>query len=144
MQSAADLNAILNMTARIYAGLENKSLFNWPVEQLAEELKSVNVLVVESGGGLAGFLGYRVLPDNLEISVLATDPHLRRMGFQTALIKYLQDLAAKQHCGVLLEVHELNRSARGLYQKLGFHSIHTRRKYYRDAGNALVLRWECQ
>ncbi len=116
--------------------------FNWPQALLAEELKVAGTLVSEKEGAVRSFLCFRSLPDYFEITVLATDPEFGRLGLQSELIKYLQELAAEQQKRILLEVHQANAHAQRLYTKQGFSEIHQRPKYYSDGGSALVLEWK--
>ena len=41
---------------------------------------------------------------------------------------------------VLLEVSSANPRAQNLYRRYGFEHIHTRRRYYRDGSDGLVMR----
>ena len=141
--TASDSEKLLQIAGRIFDGLEKKASFNWPEHLLRNELRSVTTTLVfeNAAGGILGFLCFRQLPDFYEISVLATDPSSQKTGVQTRLIKYLQDLAAKQRIDILLEVHHENQQAVNLYLKLGFLLVHSRRSYYQDGAEALVLKW---
>lgn len=138
----SDFKNIAEIGESIYHAIKNKAQFNWPREALVNELKSVNTLVVESGEEVVSFLCYRDLPDVLEISALATKPLMQKNNFQTVLIQFLQGLAAEQQKYIILEVHQDNTIAQGLYQKMGFLLLYSRKRYYSDKGDALVMRWD--
>lgn len=138
----SDFKNIAEIGESIYRSIENKAQFNWPRDVLAEELKSVNTLVAESGGEVVSFICYRDLSDMFEISSLATKPSLQKNKFQTELIQFLQALAAKQRKSIILEVHQANTIAQGLYQKMGFLLLYSRKRYYSDQRDALVMKWD--
>ena len=140
--AAADLESLLSIAGSILYELEKPASFNWPEASLREELSHVSTLVFENEeGGVSGFVGFRRMPDFFEISILATAPAAQRTGVQTRLIQYLQDLAAKQRMDIFLEVHHENLRAIALYRKLGFSLVHSRKNYYQDGADALVLKW---
>ena len=140
----ADVEKLLQIAERIFNQLEKKAAFNWPEHLLRTELGNVSgTLIFENQEGeLLAFLSFRQLPDFYEISVLATDTAAQKMGVQTQLIQYLQDLAAKQRIDILLEVHHENEAALRLYRRLGFLLVHSRTNYYQDGAEALVLKWQ--
>lgn len=139
----ADFQKLVVIAENIFNRLEKKASFSWPEHLLRSELGSVTATLVfeDEACELLGFLSFRQLPDYYEISVLGTDPVAQKTGVQTQLIQYLQDLAAKQRIDILLEVHHENEQALRLYSRLGFLLIHSRRNYYQDGAEALVLKW---
>ncbi len=139
--SKADSNDVVKISEDILGCLKNRSEFNWPPEVLKAEFESVLSLVLFFDKKIVGFVCYRELPDELEISVLATDLKFQRRGFQTKILVYLQDLAAKQQRDLILEVHSQNLSAEALYSKLGFRVVSKRLRYYSDFGDAIVMKW---
>ena len=138
----ADYEKIIEISESIYRSIENKAQFNWPRVVLENELKSVSTLVVESGGEVVSYLCYRDLPDVLEISSLATKLSMQKNNFQTALIQFLQGLAVVRQKSIILEVHQKNTIATGLYQKMGFFLLYSRKRYYLDNGDALIMKWD--
>ena len=139
--SCDDFNEILIIAAAVFANVNNKAQFNWPAELLIRELENVSTLVAIKEGKLLAFICYRKLPDEYEISVLATALNYQKQGLQTKIIQYLQGLAAKQHCAIILEVHCKNLGAEALYRKLGFSALTRRLRYYPDQADALVMKW---
>jgi ribosomal-protein-alanine N-acetyltransferase len=90
---------------------------------------------------VAAYAIVRAAPPEAELLRLAVHPDARRRGAARALVA-----AAKRHLRplsvrcLLLEVRSDNDAALGLYRGLGFERIATRRAYYADGGDALVLR----
>ena len=136
-----DFGAIAEIGNDIFSKLDNRAQFNWPEQLLAHELEHVKTLILEYEGELVSFLCYRDLPDIYEISVLATRPSAQKKYFQTTLIQNLQRLAARQRRAILLEVHRGNSKAIALYQKMSFITLHTRKQYYADKADALIMKW---
>lgn len=133
----SDHQQIINVAAKILLGPS----FNWTSTALREELSAARTLVFERDRVVRSFLCFRELPDYFEITVLATEPDYARLGLQSELIKYLQELAAQQQKRILLEVHHGNSPARALYAGIGFSELHRRPKYYSDGATAVVLEW---
>lgn len=126
-------------------------------------------LVTVERGSLAGVLVSQVVADEVQMMMLATAESFRRRGVATALIQSLmQACGYVSHVDVarcridnnqiyitafrtralsacrsthqyLLEVSDTNAPALDLYQKLGFEVYGTRRKYYADGNDAILL-----
>ncbi len=123
----ADLTALL--------AIERQS-FPQPHWSAADFLK-YGCTIAEVEGQVAGFLVVRqTFPGDSksrserEILNVAVEPHFRRSGIATLLLK--RELASGSI--YFLEVRESNVAAQTLYRKLGFHEIGRREKYY---GNPL-------
>jgi [ribosomal protein S18]-alanine N-acetyltransferase len=138
---ASDHPAIEAIAREIYNDKRLSEFFNWPEELVRQELAISKSLVFENAEGVHSFICFREGLDSFEIMLLATSPRWQQQQLQRALILYLQELAAKQRKGILLEVHAENTKAKSLYTKMGFKLIHTRQKYYSDGGSALVMSW---
>lgn len=141
--SPTDQSAIIDIVKAHYNSLRNPAQFNWSSDSIEDELSKVPCYVaVNPQQIIVGFLCYRDLLDYFEISVLATHPDFIKRGVQIELIQSLQEDAAKQNRGVILEVHEQNKPAKALYVKMGFQQINKRKAYYSDGSDAIIMRWE--
>lgn len=111
--------------------------FYWPNDLLGAEMATGEALGIFEGEALAGFVLYREVPDVWEISLVATHPQFRRLGYMGALLAHM--IAAKgQGRAIWLEVHEENVSAQKLYEKLGFREVRRRPRYYKDGATAIL------
>lgn len=113
----------------------------WTRPMLAEELSRPGgiVLVGEDAGQAWGFIiGLRVM-DRLEVLQVGVDPARRGEGLGAQLLSAFE-VAAPRVEEVLLEVRTTNHAAIRLYARAGYTAIATRRGYYRDGTDALVLR----
>lgn len=96
-------------------------------------------LVLEEKGTVFGYIGVKVVTDELHIMTIAVHPARRRRGFARALIEAaLDDPASAEARGVYLEVRPSNSAARALYASLGFVEAGIRSGYYGDE-DALLM-----
>lgn len=139
--NSSDFDSIVKISKEVYDTICNKFYFNWPTEQISQELQQVETLIIKEEGAVLSFLCFRDLIDVFEISVLATQPSSQKKNLQSGLIIYLQAIAAKRRASLVLEVHCENIKAISLYKKLGFEFIRVRKQYYRDNADALIMSW---
>lgn len=90
---------------------------------------------------VAGYLGYRVVADEMHIVIVAVHPNWRRRGIARQLLEYAMSQARQESCcKATLEVRASNVGAQQLYFQLGFAPVGTRPAYYRrPAEDALIL-----
>ena len=89
----------------------------------------------------AGFMMWRLLGDEAEILTLGVSPDGRRKGVASALLaRSILDARQAGAARMFLEVGARNTAAIALYRKFGFEQIGERPSYYRDGGDALVMR----
>jgi ribosomal-protein-alanine N-acetyltransferase len=91
------------------------------------------LLVVESDGGIQGFIAGRTLDKEWEIENIVVSERMRRRRFGSQLLQEFVALAREQGGGkIFLEVRESNLAARRLYEKFSFSESGRRRFYYRE------------
>ena len=121
----------------------NKAHFSWSEQGLIDELNHSSCLLVydaEPGNEVPiAFILYRPLPEYFEIMVLATDPRFRNKGILFQSLNELANLAENNTNRLMLEVHSGNKAAIELYKKNNFKVIGTRRRYYQDGADALIM-----
>ena len=89
---------------------------------------------------LVSFLIGQDTVDSINILLLATEKEFEKKGFAGALVKELAEKFKGKK--VWLEVKESNSCAIKFYQKNGFKPVYTRKKYYKDGENAIILERE--
>lgn len=104
--------------------------------------KNYKFVVSKIDGRIVGFVIFLRIDEKVEIIKIASHPILRRRGIASGLMQYVQEYATQNgHVGVILEVNEKNVPARKLYSKLGFSEIYTRKKYYHNTDDAIIMEW---
>jgi len=105
----------------------------WSENALREELENpyARYIVCTHGGSVVGYVGARVVYDEVHITNVAVDPDHRRQGLGTAMMKEMIRAALlADYAFITLEVRESNSAAIKLYDKLGFVFIGKRPGYY--------------
>jgi [ribosomal protein S18]-alanine N-acetyltransferase len=89
---------------------------------------------------LVGYLICARYSDVWHLMNIAVDPAARRQGVATALLEQMVQRAG-QDASYTLEVRPSNATAIALYERFGFRSAGTRRRYYHDTGEDAVIMW---
>jgi ribosomal-protein-alanine N-acetyltransferase len=93
------------------------------------------------GGTVVGYAGLGVSPPTADVQTLAVRAGHQGLGWGGRLLDALLAEADRRGCDeVLLEVRADNDAAVSLYSGRGFTTIATRRRYYADGTDALILR----
>jgi ribosomal-protein-alanine N-acetyltransferase len=133
--TAADLEPVLAVERLCHSHPWSRQLF---IEELGNTLSRIELLWIDRQ--LAGFHCYWLLSGELHILNLATAPAFRRRGVARRLLRHALGRAIRS--GVeraFLEVRSYNEAAIALYRSLGFVSVGTRRGYYADGEDALIM-----
>lgn len=89
---------------------------------------------------ILGWGGFWLLIDEAHIATIASHPNYRGCGLGQWLMVALLDVAKERGARfATLEVRASNLPARKLYDKLGFEVAGSRRKYYRDGEDGLIM-----
>ncbi len=119
-----------------------KLSFKDPWSRFAFESELLNkdsiFLKALTDNNIAGYIIVRKLLDEFHIMNIAVSPEYRKKGIAQALL----DQATKNLSSgklLLLEVRKSNIAAISLYQKNGFCTLHTRKAYYSDGEDAVVM-----
>lgn len=97
-------------------------------------------LVAEDEGGIAGYCGIVMVPDEGDITNVSVARDRRRRGIGAGLIRELIRRAGEAGVTkIYLEVRESNQAAIALYEKMGFRREGLRRDYYEEPRENAVL-----
>jgi len=91
-------------------------------------------------GKLVGYLICARYADVWHLMNIAVDPAVRGQGVGTALLEQMVARAGED-AAYTLEVRPSNATAIALYERFGFRSAGTRRRYYHDTGEDAVIMW---
>jgi len=89
---------------------------------------------------LVGYLICAHYPEAWHLMNVAVDPSARGRGVASALLEEMIRRAGAEE-SYTLEVRPSNQTAIALYERFGFRSAGTRRRYYRDTGEDAVIMW---
>jgi ribosomal-protein-alanine N-acetyltransferase len=115
----------------------------WSLAMFVLELSKASgicLAAVTETGELTGYLICSRYDQVWHLMNIAVDPDVRRRGVASAL---LAEMIARTGEGapLTLEVRTSNASAIRLYERFGFRTAGTRRRYYSDTGEDAVIMW---
>lgn len=140
----ADMPQVLAIERRSYRAPWSLAMF------VLETAKPGGLCVVARGfargqtGAAVALLGYAIVSrydDAFHVMNVCVDPNRRREGIARALLEHVIERAGGTDARLTLEVRPSNTGARALYDDLGFLSVGTRRRYYRDDGEDALIMW---
>jgi len=98
-------------------------------------------LAARRDGYLAGYLICSRYDTVWHIMNIAVDPARRRTGIATSLLLELFERVGDDNARFTLEVRTSNAPAIELYERFGFRTAGTRRRYYQDNGEDALIMW---
>ena len=130
-----DLPQVIGIERRAFPTL-------WSLAMFVLELSKASgvCLAAVSGGRLVGYLICSRYADVWHLMNIAVDPPMRRRGIATALLEEMIARAGDD-ASYTLEVRPSNGTAIALYERFGFRSAGTRRRYYQDTGEDALIMW---
>lgn len=135
-----DVDVIMPLEREAFADPWTRRMY---LSDLAENpLATYRVIRSEDGRLplILGWGGFWLLVDEAHIATVASHPEYRGCGLGQWLMVALLDKAQERGARVAtLEVRISNLPAQKLYDKLGFDVVGTRRKYYRDGEDGLIM-----
>lgn len=115
--------------------IENLS-FKYPKSESVFKEDEHKYLVARDDGKVVGYIGVEKILDEVHIINMALHPSYRGQGIGRRLIQHvLNDEEV-----FFLEVRVSNETAKNIYEHFGFKVINTRKAYYPDGEDALVMR----
>lgn len=109
--------------------------------ELADQPRTRHYVVAVVGGTIVGYAGVAAAGDQADVQTIAVSQAHRGTGIGAAMLTELLAEARRRGAReIFLEVREDNPVARGLYERFGFESIGTRRRYYDDGTDAIMMR----
>lgn len=113
----------------------------WSKEQLSWELNSqpaAENYVMIARGNMIGYLFSHVVDDDVQILNIAIDIPFQHKGYGEQLLSYFLD-QFNTDISIHLEVRKSNFPAINLYLKFGFHETGSRKGYYADGEDAIIM-----
>ena len=113
----------------------------WSKEQLSWEFNSqpaAENYVMLARGNMIGYLFSHVVDDDVQILNIAIDIPFQHRGYGKQLLSYFLD-QFNEDSSFHLEVRKSNFPAINLYLKFRFHEAGTRKGYYSDGEDAIIM-----
>jgi ribosomal-protein-alanine N-acetyltransferase len=134
-----DAAIVVDLEARAFGAA------SWGGAAVADGLTAPHVSTLiafhEDERAAAGFIFWRSLGEEAEILSIGVAPRMRRRGGARALLDEVVERARNEGVRKLfLEVDVANTAAAALYASAGFERIGLRKRYYKNGGDALVMR----
>ena len=98
-------------------------------------------LAARRDGSLVGYLICSRYDTVWHVMNVAVDPSVRRTGVATTLLLELLERVGDDNARFTLEVRTSNVAAIALYERFGFRTAGTRRRYYQDNGEDALIMW---
>jgi ribosomal-protein-alanine N-acetyltransferase len=115
----------------------------WSLAMFVLELSKpsgICLAAVAESAELTGYLICSRYDQVWHLMNIAVDPGLRRQGIGSALLAEMISRTGED-APLTLEVRTSNAGAIALYERFGFRSAGTRRRYYSDTGEDAVIMW---
>jgi ribosomal-protein-alanine N-acetyltransferase len=113
----------------------------WSKEQLSQELSSQPVAenhVMIAKSNMIGYIFSHVVDSDAQILNIAIDIPFQHKGYGEQLLSYFLD-QFNGDSSIHLEVRKSNFPAINLYLKFWFHETGTRKGYYSDGEDAIIM-----
>jgi len=114
----------------------------WSMNAFREEVKNPvsHLWAMFFDDGLLGYICFWLVDREMQLANIAVHPGFRNRGMGNALLmKMIETGLSVRAESIWLEVRESNRTARTLYEKLGFEPVGKRRNYYSDNDEDAVV-----
>jgi ribosomal-protein-alanine N-acetyltransferase len=109
--------------------------------ELADQPRTRHYVVAVVEDRIVGYAGVAVAADQADVQTIAVLESHRGAGIGAAMLTELLEEARRRGArDIFLEVREDNPVARRLYERFGFESIGTRRRYYDDGTDAIMMK----
>lgn len=96
--------------------------------------------VYEDKAVVLGFVVFSIMYEKAEIVDIAVNPNYKGQKIGTSLLSAAIQECLASHCeNITLEVRLSNMGAISFYKKNGFKEVSTRKRYYHDGEDALVM-----
>lgn len=109
----------------------------WDYKTFEQDTKNSKYFVAKQYDEVVGFIGIKMVFDEMEIMNIVTREDKRKRGIASSLLSHI--IRKIPYSKINLEVSENNKIAKNLYLKFGFKQTGIREKYYKDGSNAILM-----
>jgi len=121
--------------------LDSNTISLWSKKQWTNEFKKegTKIFGLLLANYLIGICVLQFVLDEAHINYFAINNKYTKRGFGTYFMSYLIKKCKKLNIyKLLLEVSQKNIKAENFYNRFDFHTVGTRKNYYKDGSNALL------
>ena len=121
--------------------LDSNTISLWSKKQWTKEFKKegTRIFGLSLENFVIGICVIQFVLDEAHINYFVVNQKYRKKGFGSYLMSYLIKKCKKLNINrLLLEVSQNNLIAESFYNRFDFHTVGTRKKYYKDGSNALL------
>lgn len=134
--SIDNLNCVLEID-------KTSTSYHWTKQMFLQELNKknsfFNILIADNI--TVGYIIYNIILDEAEILNIVIDNKFKCKKYATFLLEQtINDMMKKNIKTIFLEVGQNNIAAINLYLKLGFERYATRKEYYKNKENAILMK----
>jgi len=130
-----DINAIVEIEKKSYPDPWSQNLFERELQ-----IKFSNFFAAVEDHEIAGYICLWTVSDEGHLTNITVKEKFRRKGLGSKLMKYIINISSAMKIkNIFLEVRASNYSALKFYEKFGFKKIGSRKKYYSNSGDAVVM-----
>ena len=115
---------------------------SWSIDAFYHEVEQnefANYFIIEFNEKIIGYIGLWIVIDQAQITTVAIDNEYRGYGLGQLLLKYVMNFVREKCEMMSLEVRVDNDIAQHVYTNLGFKYGGTRKNYYGEGEDALVM-----
>ena len=136
-----DLDAVLAIEQQSFTTPWSRAMFVSEITSTRHAYLLV-ARVGEGQGDVVGYLGYRVVIDEMHIVIVAVHPAWRQRGIASTMLCEAMQRARQAACNkATLEVRVSNTAAQQVYYRLGFAPVGSRPRYYRRPTEDALILW---
>ena len=121
--------------------LDSNTISLWSKKQWTNEFKKegTKIFGLSLQNFVIGICVLQVVLDEVHINYFVVNQKYRKRGFGSYFMSYLIKKCKKLNTHrLLLEVSQNNLIAEKFYTRFDFHTVGTRKNYYKDGSNALL------
>ncbi len=108
-------------------------------EEISSNIKHYAVAKIDNV--IVGYAGIMVVDNQAELLRIAVNSEYRKHGIASDLLNYFLTFLKNSNISeIFLEVSNKNTVAVQFYNKFGFVTLYTRKNYYIDGSDAIVMR----